>query len=194
MKVSPATRLRYAGMPSAFTLIELMVVLALIGILSAVLLPEMRGSLEEVQLRSNARKLAEACDVAFSRSVATGRILHLDWDPTRGSFHVIQDPEDSPSRRGSSSGPRSEGLIDFPGASGTIDPRITVNLQRLTSASARRGRRPLAWPPAEARLCARHPSPWPARRPPPLNSGPTGPPMPRNSSSRIGPDFDCRCD
>ena len=136
MKVSPATRLRYAGMPSAFTLIELMVVLALIGILSAVLLPEMRGSLEEVQLRSNARKLAEACDVAFSRSVATGRILHLDWDPTRGSFHVIQDPEDSPSRRGSSSGPRSEGLIDFPGASGTIDPRITVNLQRLTSASA----------------------------------------------------------
>lgn len=136
MQVSPAARLRHAGMPPAFTLIELMVVLALIGILSAVLLPEMRGSLEEVQLRSNARKLAEACDVAFSRAVATGRMLHLEWDPTRGSFHVIQDPEDSPGRRGSRSGPRSGGPIDFPGASGTIDPRITVTLQRLTSASA----------------------------------------------------------
>ena len=135
MKVSPAARLRYAGMPPAFTLIELMVVLALIGILSAVLLPEMRGSLEEVQLRSNARKLAEACDVAFSRAVATGRILHLDWDSTRGTFRIIQDPEDSPNRRGSSSGSRNEGPIDFPGASGTIDPRITVNLHRITSAS-----------------------------------------------------------
>ena len=135
MKVPPDLQSRSPGKPSAFTLIELMVVLALIAILSAVLLPEMRGSLEEVQLRSSARKLAEACDVAFSRSVATGRTLRLEWDRTAGKFRVIHDPEESRPRTGSSTEDRADGPIDFPGATGSIDPRITVDLHRLSAGS-----------------------------------------------------------
>lgn len=149
-------------MPSAFTLMELMVVLALIGILSAVLLPEMRGSLEDVQLRSNARKLTEACDVAFSRAVATGRTLHLEWDRTRGTYRVVQDPEESPSRRGANAGSRTDGPIDFPGATGTIDPRITVDLHRLSSVSSggsrAEGRRPAASSSAEPQPAAGAPA------------------------------------
>ena len=133
MKVPPDLQSLSHGKLSAFTLIELMVVLALIAILSAVLLPEMRGSLAEVQLRSSARKLAEACDVAFSRSVATGRTLRLEWDRTAGKYRVIHDPEESRPRTGSGTDVRAEGPVDFPGASGTIDPRITVDLHRLSA-------------------------------------------------------------
>lgn len=118
---------------------ELMVVLALIGILSAVLLPEMRGSLEEVQLRSSARKLSEACDVAFSRSVATGKTLRLEWDRTAGKYRVIHDPEESQAGTRSGTEARAEGPVDFPGAAGTIDPRITVDLHRLSAGSGNGG-------------------------------------------------------
>src|SRR5262245_4257470 len=41
----------------AFTLIELMVVVALIGILSAMIIPEMRGTYEDALLRSSSRQL-----------------------------------------------------------------------------------------------------------------------------------------
>jgi type II secretory pathway pseudopilin PulG len=103
-----------------------MVVLALIGILSAIVLPEMRGSLEEVQLRSSARKLVAACDVAFSRAVATGKTLRLEWDRSNGTYRVVNESE----------GPSAGQALDFPGASGTVDPRITVDLRRILQTGA----------------------------------------------------------
>jgi prepilin-type N-terminal cleavage/methylation domain-containing protein len=41
----------------AFTLIELMVVIVLIGIMTAMIIPEMKGTFEEALLRSTAREL-----------------------------------------------------------------------------------------------------------------------------------------
>src|SRR5690349_11843034 len=48
---------------NAFTLMELMVVVVLIGILSAVIIPEMRGTYEEAVLRSTSRELVNAFNI-----------------------------------------------------------------------------------------------------------------------------------
>src|SRR5204863_8720326 len=55
---------------SGFTLIELLVVIALFGILSAMIIPEMRGSYEEALLRSTSRQLVNVCNLAYSRAVS----------------------------------------------------------------------------------------------------------------------------
>jgi prepilin-type N-terminal cleavage/methylation domain-containing protein len=110
----------------AFTLVELMVVLALIGILSAMVLPEMRGTLEEALLRSSSRKLITACDVAFSRAIATGKTVRLEFDRSNGKYRLINE----------STGSNAGQPLDFPGGSGTVDPRITVDLRRISTQAA----------------------------------------------------------
>src|SRR5438552_14946942 len=58
----------------AFTLIELMVVLVLIGILTAVMIPEMRGSYEDAMLRSTSRELINVCHLAYSQAVSLNQV------------------------------------------------------------------------------------------------------------------------
>ena len=106
-----------------------MVVIVLIAILSVMILPEMRGSLEEVQLRSNARKLVTACDIAFSRAVATGQTRRLEFDRSTGRYQVLAG-----SNGGTASSTRKN--EDTPGGTGTVDLRIKVELRRVESAGA----------------------------------------------------------
>jgi len=72
------TRRRDAGAPgrSGFTLIEMMVVLVLIGILSAMILPEMKGTYGDALLRSSARDLVNVFSIASSRAVSLNQ-LHV---------------------------------------------------------------------------------------------------------------------
>ncbi len=52
-----------------FTLVELLVVIVLIGIVTAVILPEMRGTHGDAQLRAPTRKILNLCALASSRAV-----------------------------------------------------------------------------------------------------------------------------
>jgi type II secretion system protein H len=52
-----------------FTLVELLVVIVLIGIVTAVILPEMRGTHGDAQLRAATRKILNLCALASSRAV-----------------------------------------------------------------------------------------------------------------------------
>src|SRR5436190_209940 len=57
-----------------FTLIELMVVVVLIGIVTAVIIPEMKGTYEDALLRSTSRELVNTFKLAYSRAVTLNQI------------------------------------------------------------------------------------------------------------------------
>lgn len=104
---------------------ELMVVILIITILTAMIIPELRGTMEEALLRSSARQLAGACDIAYSRAVAAGQLHRLQFDPATGSFSV-----ERPAGRGARTA--NPTTADVPGAKGVIDRRITVELRHST--------------------------------------------------------------
>lgn len=73
---------------SAFTLIEMMVVLVLIAILSAMVIPEMKGTFGDALLRSNARELLDVMQLASSRAVSLNQTVRVVLDPASGHYQV----------------------------------------------------------------------------------------------------------
>jgi type II secretion system protein H len=104
-----------AGRTSAFTLVELVVVLTVIAVLSAMILPEMRGSLEETLLRATARRLIGACNVASSRAISSGRPLRLVLGAGAHRFKVVTDAGESHGTEVPRAGVE-ERDVDVPGA------------------------------------------------------------------------------
>ena len=110
-----------------FTLIELMVVILLIGILSAAILPAMRGSFEEALLRSTGRELMNVFELAHSRAVTLNESQRVRIDEATGRY-VIESPVVAPAAEASFAPVR-----DVPGAEGMLDSRITIAVHYGTS-------------------------------------------------------------
>ncbi|MBU6402069.1 MAG: prepilin-type N-terminal cleavage/methylation domain-containing protein [Verrucomicrobia bacterium] len=108
---------------SAFSLVELMVVLVLIGVLSAMILPEMKGSFEDALLRSTARKLIDVFGLAYSRAVTLNQVQRVRLDRQTGRYTV----EQSRTEDGQASG--FAPVRDVPESQGLLDPRITLEIQ-----------------------------------------------------------------
>lgn len=107
----------------AFTLIELVVVLALLAILSALILPEMRGTFGDALLRAASRDLVDACGIASSRAVSFNETLRLRLDPETGRYQLERSPRHSPSAVA------FQPVRDLPGSTGIIDPRIKARVR-----------------------------------------------------------------
>jgi type II secretion system protein H len=111
-RVSPCQR--------GFTLIELMVVLTLIAIMSAMIIPEMRGTYEDALLRSATRETVCVLDLAASQAAATGQMHRVRMDGVSGRFLI---------ERGSPGGADEYVPVkDLLGNAGIIDPRISVQI------------------------------------------------------------------
>src|SRR5436305_8539646 len=63
-----------------FTLIEMMIVVILIGIMTAMILPEMRGTFQDALLRSTGRKIVEVLSLANSRAVSLNQAHKVVFD------------------------------------------------------------------------------------------------------------------
>ncbi len=86
-----------ASHTSGFTLLELMIVVMIIGIMTAVIIPEMKGSFEDALLRSTSRKLVDLFSLANSRAVGMNRAQQVRLDSKNGRYFV----ESSDRNRGS---------------------------------------------------------------------------------------------
>jgi len=73
---------------SGFTLLELMIVIILIGVVTAVVLPEMRGTYEDMLLRSTSRKILDLSALASSRAVTTGKEQQIKFDTVHASYDL----------------------------------------------------------------------------------------------------------
>lgn len=106
---------------AAFTLIEMMVVVLLIGILSALVIPEMKGSFQDALLRSTGRELVNAFTLASSRSVSFNQRNRVHLDRSNGKYFI--------ERRAWIDGEqRFVPLKDVPGAQGKLDSRIAIEV------------------------------------------------------------------
>ena len=113
------------GNRTAFTLIELMVVIALIGILSAMIIPEMRGTYEEALLRATSRQLVNLCNLAYSRAVSMQQVYRIVLDPTAGKFALEK-------HQGRATGKNFAPAHDVSGSEGALDNRISIRFHRRT--------------------------------------------------------------
>src|ERR1035441_4400430 len=109
---------------SAFTLIELMVVIVLIGIMTAMILPEMKGTYEDALLRSTSRELVSMCGLASSHAVSVNQAHRLRLDRKTGHYSIERSGLD----RGLAGRIVSAG--DLPGGEGELDNRISGEIHQ----------------------------------------------------------------
>ena len=106
-----------------FTLIEIMMVVLLIGIMTAIIVPEMKGTYQGALLRSTSRELINACQLAYSRAVSLNQPHRLRVKPRAGEYvvekRVYLDQQEA-----------YVPLRDVPGGEGSLDRRIRIAFHR----------------------------------------------------------------
>ena len=117
------------GERKAFTLIELMVVLGLIGILSALIIPEMKGTFEDSLLRSTSRKLVDVFSIAASRAVSLNQLHRVRLDPHTGQYVIEKRVRET--GHGDEFAP-----IKISDSEGKLDTRIFIQIHKIEEPSA----------------------------------------------------------
>ena len=106
----------------AFTLIELMVVCMIVVILTAVIVPEMRGSYQDSLLRATSRNLMDAFDLAYSHAVSRDEVDRVRLDVHNFKYIVEQRVETQGQEN-------FNPLTDVPGGEGDLDNRISFQVR-----------------------------------------------------------------
>jgi Tfp pilus assembly protein FimT len=65
-----------------------MVVITIIGIMTAMMIPEMKGTFQDALLRSTSRELINVFDLAYSRAVSLNQLRRVRLDEKNGRYLV----------------------------------------------------------------------------------------------------------
>ena len=111
-----------------FSLVELMVVIVLIGIMTAVIVPELKGTYEDALLRATSRRLVDVFHLAYSRAVSLNQLHRVRFDKMNGRYFI---------ERAVQAGENGRGFVparDIPGGEGTLDRRISIDIRKQDEA------------------------------------------------------------
>lgn len=73
------------------TLIDMIVVVSLIGILTAITVPSLTASLDSMRLAQEARAVERELQVAKGRAVGKGRVMRIRFNcPTEGEYRITE--------------------------------------------------------------------------------------------------------
>jgi len=117
------------GLRRAFTLIEMMVVVLLISVLTALIIPEMKGTFEDALLRTTSRQLLDAFALASSRAVTLNQDCRVKLDLAEGRY-VVERLVVSAGRED------FVPLKDVDGCEGKLDQRIAIEVVPAEAALA----------------------------------------------------------
>jgi len=122
-----------------YTLLELMVVLVVIGIMTALIVPELRGAYRSAVLESSAREVLWALRLAHSQAVTTGRSVRFRWDARAHRYLLEVEPPESSSRAPKDAPVAFLPLENVPGAAGRLDPEVSIEVRSVMEDDARVG-------------------------------------------------------
>jgi type II secretion system protein H len=112
----------------AFTLVELMTVIVIIAIMTALIVPEMKGTFQDALLRSTGRELVDAIELSSSRAVSLNQTVRLDLDAATGRYELARKTHHNGVEE-------FEPLKDVAGANGKWDTRVSVRIVQQEDAS-----------------------------------------------------------
>jgi type II secretory pathway pseudopilin PulG len=101
-----------------------MVVLVLVGIVAAVMLPEMKGTYEEAVLRSTSRELVSMFHQAYSRSVGQNQTHRVIIQESTGRYRLQRALPSFDSE------PEFVPVSELAAGVGEVDHRITVRVRK----------------------------------------------------------------
>ena len=90
--------------------------------MTAMILPEMKGTYEDALLRSTSRELVSVCGLAASHAVSVNQAHRLRLDRKTGRYSIERLAPD----RGS--GSRLVSAREVPGGEGELDSRIAIEI------------------------------------------------------------------
>jgi Tfp pilus assembly protein FimT len=100
-----------------------MIVIVLIGILSAMIIPELKGSFQDALLRSTSRSLINVFNIASSRAVSLNQLHRVRLDAKTGRYVIEKRTRETPE------GDEFAPLKDVSEAEGTLDTRISIQIR-----------------------------------------------------------------
>jgi type II secretion system protein H len=108
---------------TGFTLLELMVVIAVLGILATLVVPQFQGTFEDARLKAAARELLAVLKLARSEAVSLQEVVCLCIDPAENKYWL-----EAPSGQGGGAGQGEamEPLMHVPGSSGRVQAQISL--------------------------------------------------------------------
>jgi prepilin-type N-terminal cleavage/methylation domain-containing protein len=129
-------RLRLRSSERGFSLIDMMAVVAIIGIVSAIALPSMLGAMERVRLGQSAREVERELQTAKSRAVVKGRAMRVHFDcPEDGTYRTVEliGTTSAPAAADSAANRCTEASYPFPAADDDLVtlPNLDGPMRRL---------------------------------------------------------------